>query len=426
MASCSCARALAGSAFLTGGVSIDSSRKSQVKIANTVARRKTGRRKTTAPPTRAILVPQPPEPPRKPSWQEQLSNVTQNGPSGMGRKNRGPRRTIKPHIKQTSDKPPPPNSVDAQLRKWEAQSTPEPRQQQQQQQQRQRLGGEGGGGGSGGDDASAASSSSPSSLSSGCDRRYYYGFSGGPQQLQETMSYSFLGQSTVRYPFSTADPSDPASRGIYHDSKADELAIELAVDKLAEAAKVKPETLGDARSYQALGAVALTLWKTHQPTELRQIMAGVMRRQLAVSMPPLTPLAMRSLLPSTTVSEVNAAVVSEATEWLFGPTTRETLAGPNGSEVTVVNVKKCRFLESTGCAGACASMCKLPVQDVIPTEFGVPVYMQPNYRDCSCRMFFGMEPLPENIDPALRYAAAERTELYGGGGGGDGVVNNQK
>jgi beta-carotene isomerase len=56
-----------------------------------------------------------------------------------------------------------------------------------------------------------------------------------------------------------------------------------------------------------------------------------------------------------------AAVVSEAMEWFFGPTTRETLAGPNGTEVTVVNVKKCRYLEATGCAGACTSMCKLPV-----------------------------------------------------------------
>jgi len=36
---------------------------------------------------------------------------------------------------------------------------------------------------------------------------------------------------------------------------------------------------------------------------------------------------------------------------------------------------------------------------VIPTEFGVPVYMQPNFKDGSCRMFFGMEPLPESIDP---------------------------
>jgi len=29
----------------------------------------------------------------------------------------------------------------------------------------------------------------------------------------------------------------------------------------------------------------------------------------------------------------------------------------------------------------------------------VPVYMQPNFKDGSCRMFFGMEPLPESIDP---------------------------
>ena len=102
------------------------------------------------------------------------------------------------------------------------------------------------------------------------------------------------------------------------------------------------------------------------------------------------------------IREMNATVASEAAEWMFGPTTRETMAGPSGRDVTVVNVKKCRYLEATGCAGVCVSMCKLPAQDVMASEFGVPVYMAPNFETGGCRMFFGQEPLPESVDPAMR------------------------
>ena len=47
-------------------------------------------------------------------------------------------------------------------------------------------------------------------------------------------------------------------------------------------------------------------------------------------------------------------------------------------------------------------MCKLPAQDVMASEFGVPVYMAPNFETGGCRMFFGQEPLPESVDPAMR------------------------
>jgi hypothetical protein len=57
---------------------------------------------STAP--RAILNLPPPEPKRKPTWQEQLSNVTNNGPSGRGRKNIGPRYTP---YSRNAVKPPP-------------------------------------------------------------------------------------------------------------------------------------------------------------------------------------------------------------------------------------------------------------------------------------------------------------------------------
>jgi hypothetical protein len=191
--------------------------------------RRAGATRTAQPaPTTAILVPGGADRPRKPTWQEQLTNVKQNGPSGTGRKNRGPRRTIKPHIAQDESKAPPPNSVDAQLRRW--QELTSPTQQGLERQRRGDVSSNNGGGGGGVGDAERAPSSSSSGFSGA-----YYGYNvEGPQQLEETFSYSFLKQSTVRYPFSTADPSDPVSKGIYRDSKADKLSIEFAVTRLAE------------------------------------------------------------------------------------------------------------------------------------------------------------------------------------------------
>jgi len=107
--------------------------------------------------------------------------------------------------------------------------------------------------------------------------------------------------------------------------------------------------------------------------------AGIQRRQLS-ALPPGMSFAMRAILPSSAMNGVNGAVASAAAEWLVGPTSTEQMSWQGGKQVTVVNVKKCRYLEASGCAGVCVNMCKLPTQDVIATEFGVPLYMQPNFK----------------------------------------------
>jgi hypothetical protein len=149
------------------------------------------------------------------------------------------------------------------------------------------------------------------------------------------------------------------------------------------------------------------------PARARDAAAEIMRAQIRAGMPPLPFLdadaavpTLAGFVPADVKREMNAAVASEAAEWMFGPTSRETMAGPNGRPVTVVRVKKCRYLEATRCAGVCVNMCKLPAQDVVRSEFGVPLYVAPNHADGSCRMFFGQEPLPEQIDPALKSPCA--------------------
>eukprot|EP00640_Fibrocapsa_japonica_P004983 CAMPEP_0113952842 /NCGR_PEP_ID=MMETSP1339-20121228/90648_1 /TAXON_ID=94617 /ORGANISM="Fibrocapsa japonica" /LENGTH=210 /DNA_ID=CAMNT_0000961511 /DNA_START=253 /DNA_END=885 /DNA_ORIENTATION=- /assembly_acc=CAM_ASM_000762 len=65
-------------------------------------------------------------------------------------------------------------------------------------------------------------------------------------------------------------------------------------------------------------------------------------------------------------------------------------------------VKRCRFLEGAGCASVCVNTCKVPTQEFFDKYMGLPLYMEPNYDDFSCKFNFGVSPPPENEDPAFQ------------------------
>ncbi|XP_022145267.1 beta-carotene isomerase D27, chloroplastic isoform X2 [Momordica charantia] len=64
-----------------------------------------------------------------------------------------------------------------------------------------------------------------------------------------------------------------------------------------------------------------------------------------------------------------------------------------------VHIKKCRYLENSGCVGMCVNMCKIPTQDFFTNEFGLPLTMNPNFEDMSCEMIYGQVPPRFEEDP---------------------------
>lgn len=314
------------------------------------------------------------------TWQDRLGGLKARGP-GMGKN--GPRRVIKRTVTKPSEAAvPKPKPTVAGEREWARVETM--RAQQAAAEARRR--------GANGRDVSSSTNDT-----------------NAPWQKEETVSYSFFGQSRVRYPAaSLADPA--ASRAVYEDSELDKTAIQVNALLLAEAAGVDPNVLngGDVRSFAALAEAAHHLRRQHSPEDLRRIVGKIMRSQITGGIPPGGTGVAQFLLPGAVLRETTGTIASEMAEWMFGPTTRETMAGPNGRDVTVVNVKKCRYLEATGCAGVCVNMCKLPAQDVMREEFGVGLYVAPNFETCSCKMYFGQEPLPEQIDPALSRGCLSR------------------
>jgi hypothetical protein len=55
-------------------------------------------------------------------------------------------------------------------------------------------------------------------------------------------------------------------------------------------------------------------------------------------------------------------------------------------------VKRCRFLEESGCASVCVNACKIPTQNFFIEDMGLPLTMTPDYETYECQFTFGQRP----------------------------------
>lgn len=55
-------------------------------------------------------------------------------------------------------------------------------------------------------------------------------------------------------------------------------------------------------------------------------------------------------------------------------------------------VKRCRFLEESGCASICVNSCKIPTQSFFLEDMGLPLTMTPDYETHECQFSFGVAP----------------------------------
>ena len=58
-------------------------------------------------------------------------------------------------------------------------------------------------------------------------------------------------------------------------------------------------------------------------------------------------------------------------------------------------------LEESGCAGVCLNVCKLPTQQFLGEELGLPVTLAPDYETFECRFVYGKTPPPPEQDEAF-------------------------
>lgn len=89
---------------------------------------------------------------------------------------------------------------------------------------------------------------------------------------------------------------------------------------------------------------------------------------------------------------LNAVVTVAVCQWLMGPSqlgeTREDEGG------VVVEIERCRYLEESGCVGVCLHSCKEATETFFAANMGLPLYIEPDFEDYSCKFKFGVQPPP--------------------------------
>ncbi|XP_030500161.2 beta-carotene isomerase D27, chloroplastic [Cannabis sativa] len=129
----------------------------------------------------------------------------------------------------------------------------------------------------------------------------------------------------------------------------------------------------------------------------------VVREVLLSMLPPGAPAQFRKLFPPTKwAAEFNAALTVPFFHWLVGPSEVIEIEVNGVKQKSGVLIKKCRYLENSGCVGMCVNMCKIPTQDFFTNEFGLPLTMTPNFEDMSCEMAYGKVPPPFEEDPVSK------------------------
>jgi hypothetical protein len=184
--------------------------------------------------------------------------------------------------------------------------------------------------------------------------------------------------------------ADLASKTVYHDNAIDRLLIGLLSLKLSRALGRKSKLSG----YDGFVDLSKQIMQGRNAQSQQTMVAGILG---SVVPSPVLWLIRSLTTPSQWVCESNAWFAAVMFQWLVGPCELKPVevAGADGqarSQNSAVQIKKCRYLEESGCVGLCVNLCKLPTQRFFTEGFGIPLTMVPNFEDFSCEMIFGQMP----------------------------------
>jgi hypothetical protein len=183
---------------------------------------------------------------------------------------------------------------------------------------------------------------------------------------------------------------DLTIKTVYNDGPIDRLLIALLSTKLAGALGRKTQKSG----YAGFVDLSKQIMQGRNAQAQQDVVAVILG---SVVPKPALWLIRTLTAPTQWVCESNAWFASVMFQWLVGPCDRKSVAvtGLDGQprlQKSVVQVKKCRYLEDSGCVGLCVNLCKLPTQRFFTEGFGIPLTMVPNFEDFSCEMIFGQMP----------------------------------
>jgi len=190
------------------------------------------------------------------------------------------------------------------------------------------------------------------------------------------------------------------AKTVYHDNFIDRLFIAFFCRKMA----IALGTTTTLKGYDAFVDLSQKMVQGRNPQEQQDLVEIVLKSLIPSSILYLT----RTFVPANKwVCEANAKFAKILFPWLVGVCElREVEIEDQNNQKIVqnsgVHIKKCRYLEQSGCAAMCINMCKLPTQKFFTESFGIPVTLTPNFEDFSCEMVFGQNPPPFHEEDASR------------------------
>eukprot|EP00877_Chromochloris_zofingiensis_P008838 jgi/Chrzof1/4207/Cz14g03040.t1 len=194
---------------------------------------------------------------------------------------------------------------------------------------------------------------------------------------------------------------DPfAEKTVYNDNAIDKFFIKLYSQKMAD--QLDGVSVPKEATYDDFVRISKEIMRGRSTQQQQEVVLKV----LASLLPEQAPAGFRKLFPPTKFSaEFNARIAALGFYWLVGESEVregdvEVAPGVKRTQNSIVHIKKCRYLEHSGCVGMCVNMCKVPTQNFFTNDFGLPLTMNPNFEDLSCEMIFGQAPPPMHLDAA--------------------------
>jgi len=211
-----------------------------------------------------------------------------------------------------------------------------------------------------------------------------------------TESYSFMNLARAEFP---SDWGDPGVKVRYEDSPLDLAIMAWFMRKIGMAIDAPPPSKV---SYEEFIALCFLQMRGRDAIGMGDVTSGVIRSLV----PPGGNSVFKKLFPLNQFScELNATITKIVFAWMVGPMEVETTVDNDlGIEMaSKVHIKKCRWLQESGCTAMCVNMCKTATQEVFTDDFGLPLTIKPNFEDKSCDFYFGLSPPPIEKDEALLF-----------------------
>jgi hypothetical protein len=202
-------------------------------------------------------------------------------------------------------------------------------------------------------------------------------------------------------------------------SKIDRIFLTVFRTKMAEQIGTEYDSDLPKDDYQGLMELAGTMNVKYDKKEVQRLSQNILLTLFPSWLPKAFGWMFAKPFPIFS-ARMNAWATAVAGTWLMGECEINDckIDGDNDDEKSGIQqgllVKRCRFLEESGCASVCVNSCKLPTQLFFIEDMGLPLTMEPDYETYECQFSFGLSPTAEDELEAKGTPCLSRCPSSGG------------